>query len=54
MRASVRVDVVFGSSFLKTCEIGLALPNEAPRAHNLNREGAFSGLPVQKDILEEF
>jgi len=40
--------------FETTREIGLALPVEPPKAHNLDREGLFLGLPVQKNNLEEF
>jgi hypothetical protein len=40
--------------FETTREIGLALPIEPPKAHNLDREGSPGGLPVQKDHLEEF
>jgi hypothetical protein len=43
-----------GVVFLGTCEIGLALPVEPPNAHNLDREGASWGLPVQKDDLEDY
>jgi hypothetical protein len=37
--------------FETNCEIGLALPVEPPKAHNLDREGSSRGLPVQKKNL---
>jgi hypothetical protein len=39
--------------FETTCEIGLALPVEPPKAHNLHREGLLRDLPVQKKMSRE-
>jgi len=48
------VNFTMAIGFETTREIGLALPVEPPKAHNLDREGLFLGLPVQKNNLEEF
>jgi hypothetical protein len=43
LRDGDRLFLVFLES---TCGIGLALPIEPPKAHNLGREAAFKELPL--------
>ena len=48
------VNLMLAVRFATTREIGLALPNELPKAHNLNRQGSFDALPVLNFVLREF